>query len=69
MCDTSYYQQALAEWRRNHRFSANKPLTAEMLSEVLRRAQELKDAAKSGRPQAVVSLLDRQSADEWDEVT
>ena len=44
--DTKYFQQALEAWSRDNPQSAGSPLNAFMLSEILRRAQALKEADK-----------------------
>jgi hypothetical protein len=42
--DTKYYAQAVAEWCKAHKYNAGLPLTPAWLSEMLTRAQELKQA-------------------------
>jgi len=45
--DTKYFQQALAEYCKAHRYDSKMPLTAALLSELLQRAQALKDADRA----------------------
>jgi hypothetical protein len=48
--DTKYYAQAVAEWCKKNPYSKGLPLTPQWLSQMLNRAQELKeeDIAASG---------------------
>ena len=42
--DTKYFQAAVDEWCKKHRFEAGLPTTPGWFSDMLRRAQELKEA-------------------------